>query len=553
MIKRYLFNLSSIQPKSGVNTAISNLDQTISLTHPLGHQVSFHFDVTKDDIIFSTNIIEPKTKFNQPKQPHPEWYYHDHFVLMLDPKNDHMYQYLIGINKDGSQINSIQVVLPGEELSDRLTKNINADHFVFKKEIVLSATGWTAKVQIPLKSLGLEFLPSVMGVKVKYGFESEIIYDAVTWPTTKSDFGDAPMDYGSLLTNTDLLVNKVDFGTPIWKTGDFTTNLIIEGKSPTQKDPLEVVLTVTDALGKSQTNKSKLEVNANGNFEFKGNVDCHFANKWAPDFLKTARVSIEIKDKNKVVWNAIYPLGFDAGIILREPFGKFNKAKINRPQKNDPNFVDNFRCYLFSKLPNWVYQTTRDKAPSDFYLKDLDGKFNLNLMDENSLEQIADYLKSQFDNWQDALCAASLLLHHHFLTRHTASWNTLSGRTSTAGVLRLGGCFCGDTARISAHVADLLGERFKVKLKGYSLGLRGHLTGLVETPVGEILLDPMLGIYYHTLDNERLATIQEMREDKKIQERMWLLAYSNGHEFFIHTYNQVKTPYKKGDFEYPGY
>jgi hypothetical protein len=546
MIKNYFFQDPSLQPKSIGN---ANLPKTQTVAHPSGHQSTFYFDTSKDEIIFYTEIVEPKTKAKL--LGHPEWFFHDHFVLLLDPKHDHMHQYLIAINKDGSQVSSVQIALPGEELTDRLVRNLSNENFTFKKELNLSQNGWNAKLTIPLNSLGLTAMPAVMGVKVKFGFEDEIIYDAVTWPMTSFEFDDLPMAYGNLQINPDIVVDSVDFGTPYWKTGDIGINLKIEGK--TTKSNLIASITTSNVLGKTESYQKEITQSANGNFSFSGLVDVHFANKWAPDFIKTSRVTIEIKDGNQTLWNSTYPIGFDAGIIAREPFGKFKRDKHTRPNKSDPNFLDNFRCWLFSKLPDWQYQTTRDKAPSDFYLKDNSGKFNLNLMDLNSLEQIADYIKSEFSDWQDGLCAAAMIFHHPFLSRHSGSWAGIAGKSHVTTVLRMGGCFCGDNGRISAHISELLGARYGVKLKGFSLGLRGHLTGLVESPIGEVLIDPMLGICYHTLDNARLATLQEMREDQRIHQRVWLLAYSNGHEFFINTHNQLKKPYKIGDSHYPGF
>jgi hypothetical protein len=553
VISSYQFNPSLLESRSESSLSPFILQQKIELQHPLGHVCSFSFDVSKDEIILFAEIIEPKNSVKELAPIHPEWYFHDHFVILLDPKHDHATQYLIAINKDGNQFSSVQTILPGEEPSDRFVRNLNSDHFRFNREITITPNGWKVKVNIPIPSLGLLSMPTVMGVKIKLSFESLIIIDAVTWPETKGPNGDTPLEFGDFVISPEILVRKVDFGSPFWKTGNISTNVLLIGSVFDCNKSLVVDVSVTNVLGQTEINQYPLVVGANGNFDCKVNVDCHFANKWAPDFGKIARVLIEIKNKEKVLWGSSYPLGFDAGIILREPFGKFKKNQYKRPLKSDPHFVDNFRCWLFSKFPNWVYQTTRNKAPSDFYLKDLNGKFNLNLMDENSLEQIADYLKSEFDDWQDALCAAALLLHHPFLTRHSSSWSALSGQSSLDTILRLGATFCGETSRMSAFIAELIGDRFQVKLKGFVFGLRGHTSGLVETPIGDVLIDPMLGIYYQTLDNERLATIQEMRIEKKIQERMWLLAFSNGHEFFIEIQNQMKKFYKKGDYVYPGF
>lgn len=554
MIKNYSFSTPSVYARpEGTSQKSNNILNDIQLQHPLGHKIEGHFESNKDEIIFISKIIEPVKKPTLPKQPHPEWYFHDHLVLFIDPKHDHMQQFMVAINKDGTVNTGNQVVLPGEEISDRIAKALKTDELKFSKEVKVDATGWSTIIKIPFISLGLSSKPDIFGAKVKFGFEDSILYDAVTWPQTSPEFGDFTLAFADVYTSDNIVIEHIDFGTPYWHTGDISNTITIKGKVNNKIKLLELQSTVINVLSEKEVSNYSCQISNNSSFEIKIPWNCHFANKWAPDFTKTARVNLIFSGDSKIIWNATYPFGFDAGIIVRDPYGKFKSKKYERPEASNPNFVDAFRCFLFSKLPDWVFQTTKDKAPSDFYLKDNNGKFHLNLMDDNSLEKIADYLKSEFNDWQDALCAASLILHHPFLTRHSGSWNVISGRATTATVLKLGGCFCGDTARVAAHLADIIGQKYKVPLKGFSLGLRGHLTGLVETPIGEILIDPMLGIYYHSLDNKRLATLQEMQEDKRIHSRMWLLAYSNGHEFFINTYNQIKTPHKKGDFNFPAY
>ena len=79
---------------------------------------------------------------------------------------------------------------------------------------------------------------------------------------------------------------------------------------------------------------------------------------------------------------------------------------------------------------------------------------------------------------------------------------------------------------------ERLGLQFGLPLTGYALGLRGHIATLVETPAGRVVLDGMHGLFYHTLDNKRLATLDEMRAAPDIALRMWATPRAHGHEFF---------------------
>jgi hypothetical protein len=127
----------------------------------------------------------------------------------------------------------------------------------------------------------------------------------------------------------------------------------------------------------------------------------------------------------------------------------------------------------------------------------------------------------------------------------------VSNDASIDTVCRIGGCFCGDTARLTASLAERIGDRLKVKLTGYSMGLRGHLGTLVDTPIGRVVIDGMIGLWFHTLDNTRLATLDEMRRDRRIAERMWYAPRAHGHEFFYGNEIQMIRPWKQGSLTWP--
>jgi hypothetical protein len=66
-----------------------------------------------------------------------------------------------------------------------------------------------------------------------------------------------------------------------------------------------------------------------------------------------------------------------------------------------------------------------------------------------------------------------------------------------------------------------------------------------------VVIDGMHGVFYHTLDNTRLATLEELREDKRIAERMWYCPRAHGHEFFHRVYNQEIRPLRLGQLRWP--
>jgi hypothetical protein len=284
-------------------------------------------------------------------------------------------------------------------------------------------------------------------------------------------------------------------------------------------------------------------------------VDYPFTSKWAPDVRKIARLEITVQGAvGRALWHASYPFGFDAGIIVREPFGLLGRsaAGARRPGPEDPAFVDKYRAWLLRRLPDWLWTTTRTGAPSDFYLRATRRKDDVDLMCPDAIAALARLVRRKFDEWQDALCAASLMLHHPCLTAHSPAWSRVAGCAEAGTVLRLGGCFCSETARLAAVLAEALGPLYGVRLKGYTLGLRGHITGLVETPLGDVPVDPMLGIYYHTLNNRRLATMREMQADPRIALRMWAFPRArDGRPLFAEAPAPIKRPCVDGSLMYP--
>ena len=83
------------------------------------------------------------------------------------------------------------------------------------------------------------------------------------------------------------------------------------------------------------------------------------------------------------------------------------------------------------------------------------------------------------------------------------------------------------------------------------MGLRGHLATWVESPIGVVVIDGMLGLWFHTLDNRQLATLDEMRTQREIAERVWYAPRAHGHEYFFGVNNQLIRPFKSGPLVWP--
>lgn len=545
--------------------------EALQLNHPTGYLGRFRLACDGRTLEIAGDIVAPAGWRFTPRADLPAWYLHDHVVVFLDPAHDHTTQRMLAVMRNGRIERRDLWTLNGEEVSD--IQSTGLDLPPLRPKLVVREEpggGWRFRLRVPIAGLrrqpGVRFPAQPMGIRLKLGVAGPTTFSAPAWPATDPFWKDNPFGFADLYATAahrgGVQVEHLDFGRPIWTVGAVRSTVKLTARVGDGIVGGKATVRIVDPLGKV-ARKTVAWKAVRGQVTLVLPTDYPFTAKWAPNILRIARIGLDLHDRRgRLLWTATYPFGFDAGILVREPFGQMTgrAAQRTRPQPGDRRFVDRYRAWLLTKLPAWQWQTTRDGAPSDFFLRApghglAARRDDLNLMSPSVFTDLARILHRHFsggkDAWQDGLCAAAMALHHPCLTVHSASWARVATNAHTDTVLRLGGCFCSDCARIAGRLAEELGALYGVPLKGFDLGLHGHLTGLVETPLGEVLIDPMLGIYYHSLDNRRLATLDEMRRDKRIQLRMWSLAFNHGHEFFHKRYNQTKSPWLDGPLQYP--
>ncbi|MBM4042818.1 MAG: hypothetical protein FJ290_30385 [Planctomycetes bacterium] len=364
---------------------------------------------------------------------------------------------------------------------------------------------------------------------------------------------DLPLSFGDLFAETPAAaVRSLEFREPAWG-GEPSLALLrlaiapggprggsVEAATVLPEDSEQVQTPVTWEAGPSGMAEVALPVV----FPHRG--------KWASDVRLTARLRLTLRSRGgALLWTGEFPFGFDCGIIVRERYGSGGAALPARPEPSAPDFLDRERAYLLARLPEYRRRTTREGAPSDFFLDDTQGGEHLDLMAADALDRAAAMLARRFPDWQDALCAAAMWAHHPCITRHSSSWAPLAAQAAVGTLPRITGCFCGDVARLLAALAEKVGERLGVPLRGYTLGLRGHLATLVETPLGRVVLDGMLAHWYPTLDNTRLATLDELRANDALVRRLWYCPRAHGHEFYFGVRDQIIQPWREGPLTFP--
>jgi len=478
---------------------------------------------------------------------HEEWYNRAHFAVLLNPEHDHATRWLYAVDDRGIVVNEAHFACPGEELGDDAARALDAPALAQGEFEYLDEARFFARVSLP--DNGLWHTCGLAGLSLRVGFHEIPMPDSLAWPNRVTWTRDTPLVFGDLYqAEPTVCVDVMDLGKPIWG-----------------GEPSPIFLKCRFSQGGSHAGQVKVRIDLptddvyeQGPFDWvcngdSGNIEIPlvfpFRAKWANGLQNVARLHIDVTDDTgRNIWAGAFPFGFDTGILVREQFGG---QWFPRPDANHADFLNAFRSYILSRLPNYMMETTQEGAPSDFYLVDKEGDASVDLSSPQALDQVAAVLSSRFPDWQDALCAAAMWVHHPCVTRHSSTWSRVSNGASIETIPRLAGCFCGDTSRLTALLAEKIGARLGVPLRALSMGLRGHLCTLVETPIGAVVIDGMLGLWFHTLDNTRLATLDEMRDNREIAERVWYAPRAQGRAFFYGVDNQLIRPFKSGPLVWP--
>lgn len=478
---------------------------------------------------------------NRKKPAYPEFYLRDHLVVMVNPGHDHATRRMYSVDDSGTVRGEAALVMPGETPKDAPHTKLPDPPAAVGEFRTLPAGGFFARLFIPGADL---WAGGVTGLCIKVGFHDELVCDAVCWPVFPQWSRDLPFAYGDLYNAPPAWqLERLEIPKPAW--GGDPSAITLRGKpgaGSAQAGRLRAEVVTPPEF--ESTTSNAVEWSAQGGVA-QATVPVLFPHraKWTNPLKQYGRVRLFVDDaQGRTLWQAEYPFGFDLGIIVRERYGRQGKPLPPRPAPNDPQFVDRFRAYVLARLPDYRARTTASGAPSDFYREDAEGGDHLDLSKPGSLDRVAEMLARRFPDWQDALCAAAMWVYHPTITRHSGSWTGVSGQVTPEALMRLGGCFCSDTTFLAALLAEKIGARLGVSIKGYSMGLRGHLCTALDTPVGRVVIDGMHGLFYHALDNTRLATLEEMRTQRGVTKRMWYFTASSSEEFYFGNYHTTIRP-----------
>ena len=409
------------------------------------------------------------------------WYYNSHFVFQFDFKHDHQHQYEIAVDHDGGILHTAYaLVVPSEE-----------KEVLFRKELELPDYNIRAKpgrLEIPLDIIE----SNIIGINV-----AAVLGDNPVYKTSLCE-NKAPLYFADLYLEKIPKVNGINFHYPEWDLHHIKIDTKIE-------EPL-IKTSFMD-----------------NNFETtnKYHVPCKFdaIAKWNPTLTGDPLFKISV-DK----WEATFPVSFDHGIIPRDLLGK--KEDAIRPTTDDPDFHEKMRKYYLAMLPNFTRV-----IDNGYYLVSDEQK--IDLLGGNVIEELNDIIKETFDNPTDALCGMSALIGSAAGILHSSPFAKVCCEISPEDMFTLGKGFCGDVANLLGLMAEKIAPHYGLELESYYACLIGHVVCAIKWDKKFYILDPMVGKFFYTLDNTRLATLKEMQTIPEITYRVDCFNQAHGHEFYV--------------------
>ena len=139
----------------------------------------------------------------------------------------------------------------------------------------------------------------------------------------------------------------------------------------------------------------------------------------------------------------------------------------------------------------------------------------------------------RFSDSADFLCAGSILIGSAAGILHSLPASKLCAEINPEDMFAIGRGFCGDVANVLGTMAEYIAPRYGLEWKSFYTALDGHVVCSIKWDNQFYVFDPMLGKFFYTLDNKRLATLDEMCEIPEISYRVDCYNRAHGHEFYV--------------------
>lgn len=452
----------------------------------------------------------------------------DFIRIALDPSHDHLHSYMLFLNIDG--INTVwkTACLGGEQRWDISEQKIKCgqerifstfEEKGIEYKIEICPDRWIADLAIPMETF--EIAPQttpVAGLGLfrakSSGRTTYSVWQAGNYYTNNYQLHMVPQELADLyLAPGGIKVEETNFGDLTWGSNDLAVTL--RNDDELDRRICLQVKTLYEPGDPFFSNSSTTCLGADSTTVVRLPYAISFRKKWALKITDRQKLIIQIEDTEtrKPLYRAEYTVSYINGLIAAERYGQ---APVANPSPGETDFLEKKREYILGRIPEFKRLSTSDGALSDFVLRSADGQCRFNLMEPGVMNQIADFLSNLFDNDIDRLLGATMFLHQRSVMTHSAALNGI-GILNPLSMLRLGGSACGNR---SVLLIDLLqrmrSDQSSDGFEAYYLTLTGHTVATVLMDGRQVMLDADNGLFYYTMDNNRLASLEEMSEDSRI-------------------------------------
>jgi hypothetical protein len=231
------------------------------------------------------------------------------------------------------------------------------------------------------------------------------------------------------------------------------------------------------------------------------------------------RIVLALREGRRETWRASWGIGYCGPLSAYERFGS-DVGPVSPPRPGARDFMDRKIKWICSRIPCFERLTTRQGAPSDFFLRAEDGSAEFNLMKPGVMQEMADYVAGRFDNDLDRILGIWLFGHAPFLGRHMSFGHHLMVGVDPLSLIR--GNFAGAGGNCGFHSRLFGGLACYMKVGGESLlahgsvAVWGHVISAVGVARGRALVDGDVGHIFLTADGRNIATLDDLRRDLNI-------------------------------------
>ncbi len=465
----------------------------------------------------------------------------DHVDIRIDPSHDHVNFIRLTVSPfdyTEAAVGSYRMGYragPGSRWIHHTDDARVHPHYFRYASTIEHGKGWSFEMAIPYESL-LTAPPSdgtVWGINVSRYTSWPVFQSAVDCNVTADPRGrpaersflsiaaghspNSPLAFADLCFDKDpVMLENVDFGTPHMGSNAAALSFTSSGGG----DMIATASVQPSSAGRTIDAAKETPLTEADS----GRSQCELSWK-ARHYTDTNILKIDVKDAaGRRRWHGSYEFGWEQGTL---PLLYLHRGECDSPPANpnpeDPDFLIKKAQYIAARQHRFHRRTTADGMPSDFTIASSDGAVLFNLMEEQCLDSIANYVHATYDNDTDRLLGMMFLIGQHaFMRAHPAYDPNTSGRLETLSLLRFGSGWCGHMARVMAVILNRMevghsGSRHRARC----FGIGGHGLVLVEYRDDYAILDSKHLTLYYRLDNSDMATLSELRRFPEIGRRAY--------------------------------